>query len=462
MLESTRDTLAKMLGGLQTDAPDIRQALQAVYNVITTGNISNSTGVAIGHHIRQVVNHFNLPPEAAAVLLDLRTLLGTSLGLDTAQYQWGNLVADKLRDFVGRAYVFDAIDAFLTSNPGGYFMIEGDPGMGKSALLAEYVRRTGCLAYFNVRTLGISGPTQFLQNLCGQIIADAELPYANLPADATRDGAFLLKLLREAADKLAAGDRLVIAVDALDEVDLTGHPAGANILFLPNTLPDNVYFILTRRRVDVPFVALAPQHMLDLMAYPEENRSDVEAYLHKAAERPALRAWIVVQGLTTDDFVALLVERSEKNFMYLYYVLPEIERGAYANLNANILPKGLEGYYEDHWRRMGMTAKPLPRVKLRIIYILCVLDQPASRQLITEFANNEKMAVDQLMVQEVLDEWDQFLHKQRTPDGIRFSTYHASFQDFLSRKDIVQAADVTIEGIHSLIADHLWKELVGE
>jgi len=30
----------------------------------------------------------------------------------------------------------------------GYFTIEGDPGAGKSAILAEYVRRTGCIAHF--------------------------------------------------------------------------------------------------------------------------------------------------------------------------------------------------------------------------------------------------------------------------------------------------------------------------
>src|SRR4051794_23719942 len=55
------------------------------------------------------------------------------------------IVADKTRDFVGRDYVFEAIERFLTDNPNGYLTIEGDPGIGKSAILASFVKRTGCI-----------------------------------------------------------------------------------------------------------------------------------------------------------------------------------------------------------------------------------------------------------------------------------------------------------------------------
>ena len=49
------------------------------------------------------------------------------------------LIEDKTKDFVGREYVFNAIADFLTNQPNGYFIIEGDPGMGKSPILAEYI-----------------------------------------------------------------------------------------------------------------------------------------------------------------------------------------------------------------------------------------------------------------------------------------------------------------------------------
>jgi Effector-associated domain 10 len=53
--------------------------------------------------------------------------------------QFKSLIEDKTKWFVGRTYVFDAIQSFINNNPKGYFTIIGDPGQGKSAILAKYV-----------------------------------------------------------------------------------------------------------------------------------------------------------------------------------------------------------------------------------------------------------------------------------------------------------------------------------
>jgi hypothetical protein len=472
MNQDVRSKAVEILEGLETTDAELRKTLQAIVNILrntsdstgmTVGNISSSTGVAIGNGIRQVVNHFNLPPEAAAALIDLRVMLGSSLGLDTSQYQIADLILDRTREFVGRDHVFEQIDKFVANNSSGYLTIEGDPGLGKSAILAEYVRRKGCIVHFNVRALGVVSSAQFLQNVCAQLIAEANLPYASLPAEATQDGAFLLKLLKEAGAKRESGEKLVIAVDALDEVDLAAHPTGANILFLPPTLPEGIYFIMTRRQVAIPFSVRATQELLDLMSFPAENKKDVEIYLTRAVERPLLRAWIDQQSnLSMGDFVNKMVDLSESNFMYLRYVLPEIEKGQYKELNIDKLPRGLEGYYDSHWVHMGMMAKPLPRTKIRIVYVLCEARQPVTRSFIAHIAKDSALQIDDLAVQEVLDEWDQFLHEQESTSGKLYSIYHASFRDFLYRKDIVRASEVTKENINAVIADNLWTDLYGE
>lgn len=453
----------KELRALEAGAGDasMREVLRVLGDAISVGNVSNATGVAIGRNIRQVINRLELSPAAAAALLDLRAMQGAALGIDATQYRWGSLVIDRTEDFVGRGYVFEAIERFLGCNSSGYFVIQGLPGFGKSSLLAEYVRRTGCIAHFNSRALGITSTSQFVQNVCAQLIADTGLPVAGLPPEATHDGAFLLKLLGDARQRLPPDERLVIAVDALDEVDLESQPEGANILFLPPALPDGVYVVMTRRNADVPLMTHAPLHELDLTLHPVENRADVETYIRNALARPRLRSWISHRDQTDSEFVITLADLSESNFMYLHHVLPEMEDGAYADLTIDRLPAGLVGYYEDHWRHMGMTAKPLPRVKLRIIYILCEARQPLSRQLLSEFATDESLGVDELQVQEVLDEWKQFLLDDHVDTHTRFSVYHASFREFLHRKDIVQAAGVTIEGVNALIADSLWAGVFG-
>lgn len=362
----------------------------------------------------------------------------------------------KADDFVGREYVFRAIEDFIKSYDRGYFIIEGDPGAGKSALLAEFVQRNNHIAHFNIRGQGINRASHFLDSVCKQLIARFGLPYSSLPPDALNDGSFLANLLQEASQQIDAGSPLVIAVDALDEVDLSGHPDGANILFLPTNLPNHVYFVLTRREVDVPFTTHAPIELYELNAHQSETIEDIRAYLRLAAARDGIRSWMSASQTPQIAFIGYLTDKSRGNFMYLRYVLPEIEQGRY---DLDTLPVGLEHYYEDHWRRMGMTVKPLPRAKIRIIYTLCELRQPASRTLIHQFADDNEIGVDILTVQDMLDEWNQFLHEQYEASGTRYSIYHNSFRDFLHRKDIVQAAGVSIKSINAVIADELWGDL---
>jgi hypothetical protein len=364
------------------------------------------------------------------------------------------LIDEKTEGFVGREFVFQAIAEFLASQPNGYFIIEAEPGVGKSAIAAEYVRRNACIAHFNVRSQGINRADQFLESVCTQIISRYNLPYPSLPSDATRDGKFLAQLLGEVETK--AGTRLVIVIDALDEVDQTDH-SGANILFLPVTLPKNIYILMTRRPVTLPFTAISPQQVFDLMVYRDESLQDIQTYIRGAMQRQQLRAWIDAQELTVDEFIIQLANKSENNFMYLRYVLREIERGVYRDFSMETLPQGLQAYYEEHWRRMGMTEKERKRTKIKIVYVLAELREPVSRQLIAEFASE-----DAFTVQEVLDEWEQFLRQEYVDGQTCYSIYHLSFCDFLSRKDIVQAAGVTLQGINALIADNLTQGVFGD
>lgn len=88
-----------------------------------------------------------------------------------------------------------------------------------------------------------------------------------MPPNAKQDGEFLGHLLDEVAQR-RQGDLVIIAVDALDEVDENSYRDAANILYLPAHLPDGVYFILTRRRdVEVPLTSFAPMQTISLLDY---------------------------------------------------------------------------------------------------------------------------------------------------------------------------------------------------
>jgi hypothetical protein len=370
-----------------------------------------------------------------------------------------SIVAEKTEGFVGRRYILDRIDEFISRNRNGYLIMEGDPGAGKSAILAEFVRRTGCVAHFNNRALGINRPESFLENVPAQLIGRFGLPYASVPADARSDGRFLKRVLEEAAAKLEAGEHLLVAVDALDEVDAAGRRPGANTLFVPADLPGGVYFVMTTRHETVPLVVGAGtgRDSTDLSDYRSDTEKDIRTYLKAAVAKPRLAEWIRARNAVSSELIEQLVLKSDCNFMYLRYVLGAIEAGFYRDLTLSDLPQGLEGYYEDHWERMGMTAKPLPRVKLKIIYVLAEVTQPVSPRQIEKFCGEDAVAV-----QEVLDEWNQFIHRLDYGKERCYSIYHASFAEFLHRKDIVRSAEgagVTIEGVNAMIGNAIFDDI---
>ncbi len=236
--------------------------------------------------------------------------------------QFQSLIADKTEGFVGREYVFDAIEAFIANNPKGYFTIIGDPGQGKSAILAKYVQNTGCIAHFNVLLQGPNRADQFLESVCRQLIERYRLSYDSLPPNATRDGEFLGQLLDEVAQK-RGGEAVIIAVDALDEVDKASYRDAANILYLPAYLPDGVYFILTRRRgVEVPLTSFAPLQTLNLLDFQTDSERDVRTYIgNRVNSSDNLRHQIDGRGETITEFTDKIAEKSDNNFMYLYYII---------------------------------------------------------------------------------------------------------------------------------------------
>ncbi|MEH2097425.1 ATP-binding protein [Nostoc sp.] len=374
----------------------------------------------------------------------------------TERTPFQSLIQDKTEDFVGRKYAFNAIQAFIEAHSKGYFTIIGDPGMGKSAILAKYVQDTGCIAHFNMQLQGLNRADQFLESVCKQLVKLYQLPYDPLPSNATRDGEFLGQLLDEVAQK-RNGKPVVIAVDALDEVDSASY-RDANILYLPPYLPDGVYFIMTRRRgVEVPLTIYTPQEVLSLLDYEVDSQRDVRVYIqNRVNSSEKLLQRINDRQETIFVFTETIVNKSENNFMYLRYVLLDIENGLYdKDFSLESFPKGLQGYYEFHWRRMGMTANPLPDDKIKIVYILGAVKQPVSRQQICDFSGENTRTV-----QTVLNEWEQFLHELLKDNQKRYSVYHASFRDFLHRKDILEKTGLTIPEIHLLIAkDQLnkWK-----
>ena len=360
------------------------------------------------------------------------------------------IITDRTENFVGRRYVFTAIRDFLLQKPKGYFVLEADPGVGKTAILARFVQRFSgsCLTHFNIRGTDFKA---FLDNICTQLINGYGLDYHCLPENTRQDETVLTNLLGEVSRKLLPGKKLVIVVDALDEVDISNQIKGSNVLYLPTYLPDNVYFIVSKRPENLNLPPIEYRTTFDLMQYPAESAIDARNYAERRiSQSPQIQNWVQQRGSHPEDFLRELVIKSQNNFMYLRYVLNDISEGLYHDQTLDNLPRGLKEYYWRHWQIMGMDADPLPIDKLLTIYVLSEVREPVSRRLLAQLTE-----VAEHVLRPILKRWEQFLRLQTVGQETRYTIYHASFSDFL--REQAEDSGVDLEDIKRRIANNLMK-----
>jgi hypothetical protein len=273
--------------------------------------------------------------------------------------EFGTLVRERTRTFVGREFVFDAIREALDDEGfrSGYVVLRGEPGIGKTAIVAQLVKDLACVHHFNIAPLGIRSAEAFLANVCAQLILRYGLDYASLPPEATKDGGFLAGLLEEVAS-VPANLPVVVAVDALDESEDAGAATGANRLFLPPHLPDRVYFVVSARDGADSGLYVDARRDIDLRDDDARNVDDVRTYVRQYVDTnrdrmtPRIEQWAIPE----DEFVSVLTQKSAGNFMYLVHVLRDIRDGV---LNSSTvddirkLPRGLRP--QAHPRRVRRT-----------------------------------------------------------------------------------------------------------
>ncbi|NES71446.1 MAG: hypothetical protein F6K24_42745 [Okeania sp. SIO2D1] len=166
-----------------------------------------------------------------------------------------------------------------------------------------------------------------------------------------------------------------------------------------------------------------------------------------------LQNWVQERDINKEDFIEQVAEKSENNFMYLRYVLPDIAKGYYPDLSLQGLPDGLQDYYQQHWVRMGMQDKP-QKDKVIVLFILVESRTLPSLEIIAEWAQQ-----DESDVEDVLKEWVEFLSKQEVEGEVCYSIYHASFLDFLKGKRKLDSTRKLFEEVNARMADDLYSDV---
>lgn len=382
-------------------------------------------------------------------------------------------------DFVGRAWVFDALTRWLAAPAGGrWFLLQGGPGSGKTAIANRLVQFSeGVVAadswpLLGTRALACShfcragnditlNPLRFVEAL-STALAQRYAPFAaallNLQqreprititqtvgmvaaggvvygvnqviiADLSARHAFDLAVRRPLEQLCAPGfaETILLLVDSLDEALTYRGETIAELIHEttddPAELPAQVRLILTSRpEVEIANWFGAPT--LDLNADQPPGVDDVLEYaLHRLAPLSEPRK---------TRLATRLAEKQSGNFLYARHVIDGLlERAGEIEEGRRIrLPNTLESVYRkflerklarraEHWRE---TYRPL-------LGVLAVANGAGlTREQIVEIVGR-RYGIEQSTIDDALDDCREYLIGGTNGS---LQIYHRSFRDFLT------------------------------
>jgi TIR domain/AAA ATPase domain len=297
--------------------------------------------------------------------------------------------------FVGRDWVMTRLDSWLASES-RCLLVEAEPGSGKTALVAELLRRNPgdrILAYHfcNSQREETVDPRRFIRSLaamlCGTVPAyrarlrSSEDLVRALKSDGRPSTMLWQGILEPLSATIMDGPRYII-VDALDEAVETAAPGGTSIPRLLSeaipVFPQWLKLVVTSRPHDrvLPLFQSAEQCLLG--ASVGKQQEDLRNYLSSRLSAPKLKAALASSSATRDRAIATLAERSAGNFRYAEMVLDELSSGTLAADQIDRLPKSLAGLYHNRAEARFPDAQGYGDARL-LLSILLAAREPLTR-----------------------------------------------------------------------------------
>jgi hypothetical protein len=322
----------------------------------------------------------------------------------------------ELHRFVGREWLSAKLDHFLRTERSGYFILEAQSGIGKTAYLAQLAETRGYIHHFVELQPGISGIVPGLRNLAAQVVRDFALKQEwidDLLGGMGHRADFLERLLATASSSRRDGDPpIVIVVDGLDQA---GTPEGQNVLGLPDVLPDGCFFVVSQRPVKVRLQTSSARTIVRIDSKETANLADLQAYIRNSAP-------------VADSVAAELLHRSEGNWVYVHHVCKEIRAGRRNADDLLSLPHGLWQYYARFWMQWRSDhSSEWATLHLPILSALAAARESLSLPALVQFSGTG--SADSLS-RVVTTDWRGFLNVTLDAQGEHFELYHASLRDF--------------------------------
>ena len=343
---------------------------------------------------------------------------------------------------------------FVKENKKGYFCILGHPGIGKSALMAEFIKdvklenelsNVAIIASWIRRGTAQAQIEYFLNNLIKR--TDDLFPQAK---EIKAEGKTFLDLQQQLFSKWwlwseQKGDtKLLIFIDGLDE--------GAEnnlVTYLPRQLFENIIFVYSSRpgsdaRIEELWPSLPVENLvkIELGGLTENN---VREILDEVAQTYKLKV--------EDSWLRIVVIASQGNPLYLKLMCDSIEKGVIKINESNILPNELNDYYKTILQRFSNDTHG--EDLLRSIYSLA-----AAKDFLTLKHLGLINKLDDEALQQIGVLVKEFCYESVLAEGvIGYQLFHESLREYLVKLETANVDEANTQIIHFCST---WKEQTGK
>ncbi len=259
----------------------------------------------------------------------------------------------------------------LIQTPSGYVFVTGPMGIGRTALLANWMRtiprdRYATCAHFISRADRMADQEFTLLSLCQQLVAFHRLSGA-FPSRVVELRALYVDLLSR---PLPDGAHLIVVLDGLDEA-LDWQPGPGSDLF-PRPLPRGVHVVFSASEgfesswLENRAVLGQDIATITLTAFEREN---IVSLLRSAGGTLAARA-------DSESTIETLLEVSKGDPCYLRFMLADLGSGLLSEENLIRQPRGFKQYLDQWWEQLAHDVSFQRQENLDLLGILSVAKGP--------------------------------------------------------------------------------------
>ena len=335
--------------------------------------------------------------------------------------------------YVANDRLLKSIQKSVDELDGGYILIEGLPGIGKSTALTKFQEKNNDIAFtyycFIPDSKNNFGELRhktnyFLKSMCVGI--ENRFPDVNLPSRYSND--YESKFV-EYIDKLSTlGRKIIFIVDGLDHVHRDLAFSESSLLNnIKGNLPNNIFLLVSTQYKSV----LAKDVLQQINLEPKRHITA------KGFTQRKIKEYLTNKGIDHSEILGLVEKVSSGIPVYLHYIselLIKTEKNKYFKL-LNNLPELKDGEIDTYHEYLYGSIEFSEYARWSLSF-LAFRKEHTSNELINDILTKLGVSTDIIKVKQVINKYSHLLKQN---DSGNYSVFHNSFREFILRKteDIV-------------------------